>query len=104
MGKKMPAMDVFCACIRYLKEHLFNKCHQQLPGTLDNDIRWVLTVPAIWNDASKQFMREAAQMVRVNESFLILVTECFRDLYHIRGILCIAYDYKRRSPMFQNRK
>ena len=25
------------------------------------DIRWVLTVPAIWSDAAKQFMREAAQ-------------------------------------------
>ena len=24
------------------------------------DINWVLTVPAIWSDAAKQFMREAA--------------------------------------------
>jgi len=29
----------------------------------ERDISWVLTVPAIWSDGSKQFMREAAEMV-----------------------------------------
>jgi hypothetical protein len=28
-------------------------------------IHWVLTVPAIWKDNAKQFMREAAQQVFV---------------------------------------
>lgn len=28
------------------------------------DISWVIAVPAIWNDAAKQFMREAAIEVR----------------------------------------
>jgi len=27
------------------------------------EIGWVLTVPAIWSDAAKQFMREAAVQV-----------------------------------------
>ena len=27
------------------------------------DITWVLTVPAIWTDSAKQFMREAAVQV-----------------------------------------
>jgi hypothetical protein len=30
---------------------------------VENDIHWVLTVPAIWKDNAKQFMREAAQQV-----------------------------------------
>jgi hypothetical protein len=30
----------------------------------EKDIHWVLTVPAIWNDVAKQFMREAAENVR----------------------------------------
>ena len=33
-------------------------------GVQPNDIQWVLTVPAIWNDPAKQFMREAAQKVK----------------------------------------
>ena len=28
-------------------------------------IRWVLTVPAIWRDESKQFMREVAHRVNI---------------------------------------
>lgn len=28
-----------------------------------NDILWVLTVPAIWSDQAKQFMRDAAIQV-----------------------------------------
>jgi len=40
-------------------------------GTIvkDTDYHWVLTVPAIWEDAAKQFMREAAEKVG---SFLFL--------------------------------
>jgi hypothetical protein len=30
---------------------------------VETDIHWVLTVPAIWKDNAKQFMREAAQQV-----------------------------------------
>ena len=32
-------------------------------GVTDADVHWVLTVPAIWDDAAKQFMREAAEKV-----------------------------------------
>ena len=29
----------------------------------DENIEWVLTVPAIWDDPAKQFMRKAAEKV-----------------------------------------
>jgi len=29
----------------------------------DNEITWVITVPAIWDNAAKQFMRDAATKV-----------------------------------------
>ena len=32
----------------------------------EDDIQWVLTVPAIWTPAAKQFMREAAYQVGLN--------------------------------------
>ena len=31
------------------------------------DVRWVVTVPAIWRQQAKQFMREAAYQVGRNE-------------------------------------
>jgi hypothetical protein len=64
-GKELPAMVVFAAGIRYLKDHMMQSCTERMYGGDMNlhDIRWVLTVPAIWDDAAKQFMREAALKV-----------------------------------------
>jgi len=47
---------------------------------IDSDYHWVLTVPAIWEDAAKQFMREAAEKVG---SFLFSRTNvvCLLCLY-----------------------
>ena len=69
-GKKMEAMKVFSAAIGYLKEHLHSTCKRQLTDIEDSDITWVLTVPAIWTDPSKQFMREAAEKVCCNFCYL----------------------------------
>ncbi|XP_052282526.1 heat shock 70 kDa protein 12B-like [Dreissena polymorpha] len=70
-NKLMLAMDVFSACIKFLKDDCIGKIRLQLPEIRDTDIRWVLTVPAIWN-VSKQFMRESAAKAGIpNESLLI---------------------------------
>ena len=77
-GKEMCAMDVFTAAIKALKDHLIatltareanvqqDKNDQQAPGNIADLIHWVLTVPAIWDDAAKQFMRESAIHVSFN--------------------------------------
>jgi len=64
MGKSMQALIVFSLAIRYLKEHLLEKMQKGVKGMIqDEDLYFVLTVPAIWDDPSKQFMREAAEKV-----------------------------------------
>lgn len=35
-------------------------CHDQATNIEEKDIVWVITTPAIWSNAAKQFMREAA--------------------------------------------
>ena len=57
----MNAMKVFSASIKYLKDHFVGKIESL--KLVETDIHWVLTVPAIWKDNAKQFMREAAQQV-----------------------------------------
>ena len=61
-GLELPAKTVFALAIRHLKDDLKTTCASKLlHGCLDDDeIHWVLTVPAIWNDQAKAFMREAA--------------------------------------------
>jgi hypothetical protein len=62
-GRPVPAMKVFGTSIRALMNHLFLKLIERGFEIEPKDIRWVLTVPAIWSDAAKQFMRNSANLV-----------------------------------------
>ncbi|XP_041907004.1 heat shock 70 kDa protein 12B-like isoform X1 [Corvus kubaryi] len=62
-GKVLPALTVFSKSLRYLKEHALNTIQEASFQTVydQEEITWVLTVPAIWSAAAKQFMRLAAK-------------------------------------------
>ena len=65
-GKQMRAFEVFGAAINFLKNHFLEKINNQnIPANRIsvNDVLWVLTIPAIWDDSAKQFMRESACQV-----------------------------------------
>jgi molecular chaperone DnaK (HSP70) len=60
--------------IRYLKEHLQKKLQEAVKGMIqDEDLYFVLTVPAIWHDPAKQFMREAAEKVLYSNIRFMLI-------------------------------
>ena len=53
-------MNVFSEAINYLGTHLLQQLKIELGSEVDKKrVKWVLTVPAIWNDKAKFFMREA---------------------------------------------
>jgi len=64
-GKKMSALAVFSNLLVYIKHHALNRLQSRDTNfTLgENDIHWVVTVPAIWNDKAKVFMRRAMSKV-----------------------------------------
>jgi hypothetical protein len=66
-GKTLSAVDVFRLSMRALVEHLLNDLMKMLTNhqiqTLNDDVQWILTVPAIWTDTAKQFMRMSAEQV-----------------------------------------
>ncbi|OWF39271.1 heat shock 70 kDa protein 12B-like [Mizuhopecten yessoensis] len=74
-GKPFPALDVFGLSIAFLKRHLVEAIKKQFDGIVDSDIKYVLTVPAIWDDNSKQFMREAARKGGIREEHLMIALE-----------------------------
>ena len=56
----LPAVTIFSHAIRFLGQHLLKQLRLETGEEVPPDlIRWVLTVPAIWKDKAKQFMREA---------------------------------------------
>ncbi|NWU81932.1 HS12B protein, partial [Onychorhynchus coronatus] len=62
-GKMLPALTVFSESLRYLKQHALNTIEEASFQTIydQEEITWVITVPAIWSSAAKQFMRLAAK-------------------------------------------
>ena len=60
-GSEWKLLDVITKTLRYVKEEALKETGRSLPhGLLAQDVRWVLTVPAIWADGAKGFMRKAA--------------------------------------------
>lgn len=74
-GQEMLAIDVFAAAIEFLKSHLLDKLQERSKDIKATDIHWVLTVPAIWSDAAKQFMRNAANKAGIPSDQLTLEIE-----------------------------
>lgn len=63
-NKRLPAIDVFAHAIGYLQKHLLDHLNNRGMEIIhQHKIHWVLTIPAIWDDPAKQFMREAAKRV-----------------------------------------
>uniref|UniRef100_A0A3Q4HUA2 Heat shock protein 12A n=1 Tax=Neolamprologus brichardi TaxID=32507 RepID=A0A3Q4HUA2_NEOBR len=59
-GKRVKALDIFAYALAFFKEQALKVTHVFCSLTHANDVRWVITVPAIWKMPAKQFMREAA--------------------------------------------
>ncbi|XP_069137465.1 heat shock 70 kDa protein 12A-like isoform X1 [Argopecten irradians] len=74
-GSNFPAKKVFAASIRYLKDKLIDTLNKQNPMDDDKAIHWVLTIPAIWSESAKQFMRESALEAGIQSDCLTLALE-----------------------------
>ena len=70
----MDALLVFSHSIRYLKDRAIEIIQERTGDEQYSakDIQWVITVPAIWKPAAKQFMREAAYQVKYHRIALEL--------------------------------
>lgn len=75
-GKKMKAIKVFSSGVGYLKDHLLKLCREHITELEEEyDIKWVLTVPATWNNSSKLFLKEAAEKTGICSDKLMIVAE-----------------------------
>ena len=89
-GKELPALEIFTAVIAYIKNTVYEQMKQNFSGfNEESDILWVLTVPAIWSDSAKQFMRKAAEKVcQQFQTFLVI-------------ILCVSCNYMEKNRLVQ---
>ncbi|XP_069095367.1 heat shock 70 kDa protein 12A isoform X2 [Pleurodeles waltl] len=59
--KKVKALEIFAYALQFFKEQAMKELSDQTGSDYAaSDVRWVITVPAIWKQPAKQFMRHAA--------------------------------------------
>nr|CAD7199904.1 unnamed protein product [Timema douglasi] len=60
-GEVLPVLTVFAHALRHLKNQVLRELSDQAGSRVDpREVRWVVTVPAMWRQPSKQLVREAA--------------------------------------------
>lgn len=64
-GKILEAKIVFARAIEYMKNHALKHLTDSGLPYLEDETKWVVTVPAVWPDPSKTLMRAAAEQVCV---------------------------------------
>ena len=90
-GQTISAMTLFSLLLGCLKKTFLQQLEDSVRGVGEDCVRWVITVPAIWDDSAKQFMREAAEKVSCNVmylyyckySYLHPMIFCFALLHHL---------------------
>lgn len=73
--KPMTAIKIFSSGIAYLKKGLMEQLQKKVTDVREDDVHWVLTVPAIWNESAKQLMRESAVEAGIKSNSLTLALE-----------------------------
>ena len=81
MARNGKSINAFAQSIRYLKDQAIEIIRERTGDKqyCEKDIQWVITVPAIWKPAAKQFMREAAYEVYI---FLPIYMACAGEVFH----------------------
>ena len=60
----LPAVRVFCDILVHIKDIVLDYIHMVFGQTLaKEDLKWVLTVPAMWRASARDVMRQAAREV-----------------------------------------
>ncbi|KAK3084550.1 hypothetical protein FSP39_015203 [Pinctada imbricata] len=75
LGRPVKLKHVLACCIGYLNRHMQKDFATKGTGLEQKDIQYVLTVPAIWSDAAKQLMREAASDAGLDKTDIKLAYE-----------------------------
>jgi molecular chaperone DnaK (HSP70) len=56
----MELFKVISMTLKFIGEQAMQKLREQVGKIVATKIRWVLTVPALWSEEHKNFMRKAA--------------------------------------------
>jgi len=73
----MPLLDILAHTIKFLTNNCMKTLQLRVPDIQVSDVFFVLTIPAIWSDQAKRFMRGAAIKVIITECICMYVCMLF---------------------------
>lgn len=75
-GEEFQGKHIFTIFLKALADHFKTSIQKQkLTINLRHDLKWVLTVPAIWSEAAKKFMRHCAIDAGIPDEMLMIALE-----------------------------
>ena len=78
-GRELSLMIVISQTLKFIADKALAKLTEQVGKVIPTKIRWLLTVPALWSEEHKQFMRKAALEAKIidniNSTQLLLCLE-----------------------------
>ena len=95
-GKKFSVLRLIAEFLKLIKETALKDISETLGGEgllNENEIRWCLTVPAVWKEDSKQIMRHAAELAGLigegskEAERLLLVLEAEAAAVHCQQVM-----------------
>ncbi|KAL3866106.1 hypothetical protein ACJMK2_043439 [Sinanodonta woodiana] len=101
-SKELPAMLVFSLAIKCLMEHALKYIKGKRGNTDESSILWALTVPAIWNEAETQFMKDAAVKAGIKREYLKIVFEPEAASFACRYLHINTLDQTKYKPCFSD--
>ncbi|CAG2217425.1 Heat shock 70 kDa protein 12B [Mytilus edulis] len=93
-GYRMSALKVFADTLRFLKNNVIEALELKISSIPLQYISWVVTVPAIWTDKAKQFMRLAALEAGIPGTQLTLAYEP-----EAAALYCRESTYQRKGQL-----
>jgi len=94
-GKHMNALEVFSVVYEELKKKILKQINMSKTSSFSvssDHVGWMITIPAIWTDEARQFMREAATNAGLTKTRLVLEPEA-AALYAVNQRLCLGNNF-----------
>eukprot|EP00485_Elphidium_margaritaceum_P000041 CAMPEP_0202692808 /NCGR_PEP_ID=MMETSP1385-20130828/7099_1 /ASSEMBLY_ACC=CAM_ASM_000861 /TAXON_ID=933848 /ORGANISM="Elphidium margaritaceum" /LENGTH=722 /DNA_ID=CAMNT_0049348405 /DNA_START=35 /DNA_END=2203 /DNA_ORIENTATION=+ len=106
-GKKLSSRIVFIEALKFMKKHalkMFTRYNIQI--TDESDIKWVLSVPAIWSDKAKGLMESwaiDAGLITKDSQVMNQLVLCYEPDAASASIQNEINDYKKHLQLQQNK-
>lgn len=92
--KEIPAIQFYRHIISFFRDLMIQTVEMKGMGVNESEIKWVLTVPAMWLDPAKQVITEAAEMAGISPTKIHLALEPETTCIHCSRL----YQYKFKKP------